>query len=248
MSDWLIDTVYSGSLLVAIPIAVIAGLLSFFSPCVLPLLPGYVSYMTGITVQDLGSAGRFRLIAGSLLFVLGFTVVFVLSGALFGYIGLQLRMYEREFSIGAGVFVIALGFVFMGVIPRFQRAVKIHAIPAAGLGVAPLLGALFGLGWVPCISPTLGAVLALAGAEGTATRGALLSFVYSLGLGVPFVVAALSFRRSLTAFPWLRGKTRSVSVAGGVLLVIVGVVLAAGWYESLIYEIRDVVGTGKILI
>ncbi|MCW2830254.1 MAG: cytochrome biosis protein ResC [Aeromicrobium sp.] len=248
MTDWFVETTASGTLLLAVPIAVLAGLVSFFSPCVLPLLPGYLSYVTGVGVQDLDTARRGRLLLGSSLFVLGFTVVFVAGGALFGSVGQELIEYQRAISIVLGVIVILLGIVFMGFIPFFQREVKIHAVPAVGLGVAPLLGALFGLGWIPCISPTLGTVLTLANTEGTAARGALLSFTYCLGLGIPFVVAALTFGRFMRALTWFKRHQRAISIAGGLLLVAVGVLLVTGGYDSLVSQIRQAFGTGEVAI
>lgn len=242
------ETVGSGSLLLAVPIAVAAGLVSFFSPCVLPLLPGYFSYMTGVGVQDLESAHRGRMLLGSGLFVLGFSAVFVAGGLLFGSIGLELAQYQRQISVVMGIVVIVLGLVFMGFIPLFQREFKIHAVPAIGLGVAPLLGGLFGLGWIPCVSPTLGTVLTLANNEGTASRGAFLSFVYCLGLGIPFLLAALGFGRFMRAMTWVKVHQRAVSVAGGGLLVAVGLLLVSGLYDSLVDQLRISFGTGSVAI
>ncbi len=244
----LADTVASGSLLLALPIAVLAGLLSFFSPCVIPLLPGYLSYVTGIAAQDLERGHRGRMVLGSSLFVLGFTVVFVAGGSLFGALGGQLLEQRRAITVVMGVVVILLGLVFMGFVPFLQREVKVHAVPAVGLGVAPLLGALFGLGWIPCISPTLGAVLTLAGTEGTAERGALLSAAYCIGLGLPFIVAALAFERFMHALGWVRRHQRAVMVSGGGLLVVVGVLLVTGAWDTLVTELLSRVGTGSIAI
>jgi cytochrome c-type biogenesis protein len=240
------DTVASGSLLLAIPISVLAGLVSFFSPCVIPLLPGYLSYVTGIAAQDLEHGHRGRMVLGSMLFVLGFTAVFVAGGSLFGALGGHLLEHQRAFAIVMGIVVIVLGFAFMGFVPFLQREVKVHAVPAVGLGVAPLLGALFGLGWIPCISPTLGAVLTLAGTEGTAARGAVLSAFYCLGLGLPFVVAALAFERFMHALGWVRRHQRAMMIAGGGLLVVVGVLLVTGAWDHLVTELLSRVGTGSI--
>lgn len=240
------ETVFSGSLLLAAPIAVLAGLVSFFSPCVIPLLPGYLSYMTGVAVADLDRARRSRMLAGSVLFVLGFTVVFVSAGALFGNIGFRLQEHERTLQLVMGVVVIGLGLVFLGFGGWLQREVRFHAVPAVGLGVAPLLGALFGLGWIPCISPTLSAVLSLTLQDSTGARGAFLAFVYCLGLGIPFVLAALAFARFMRLTSWVRRHQRAVTVAGGVMLVVVGVLLATGWWNDLIVQIRSVAGTGSI--
>lgn len=244
MIDWFVTTVGSGSLLLAVPIAVLAGLVSFFSPCCLPLLPGYLSYMTGVGVQDLDSARRSRMLVGSVLFVLGFSVVFVTGGLLFGSIGARLSAHQRPISIVMGSIVILLGLAFMGFIPMAQREFRIHAVPAVGLGVAPLLGALFAFGWIPCIGPTLGTVLTLANTEGTAARGAFLSFTYSLGLGIPFVLAALGFSRFMRALTWFKRHQRAVNVAGGVMLVTVGVLLVTGAYDALVLDLRSNFGTG----
>ena len=242
------ETVGSGSLILAAPIAVLAGLVSFFSPCVLPLLPGYFSYMTGVGVQDLESTGRGRMLLGSGLFVLGFSIVFVSGGMLFGSIGQELFQYQRQISIVMGILVILMGLAFMGFIPLMQREVKVHAVPAVGLGMAPLLGALFGLGWIPCVSPTLGTVLTLANSEGTAGRGALLSFVYCLGLGIPFIVAALAFGRFMRAMTWVKQHQRAISVGGGLMLVAVGLLLVTGLYDSMVDSLRSSFGTGSVAI
>lgn len=248
MTDWLKATVDSGSLLLAVPIAVLAGLVSFFSPCVMPLLPGYLSYMTGVGVQDLDSARRSRMLIGSTLFVLGFSVVFVSGGLLFGQIGAQLFQYQRQISIVMGIVVIVLGLVFMGFIPLFQREFRVHTVPAVGLAVAPLLGALFGVGWLPCVGPTLGTVLTLANNQGTAPRGAFLTFTYCLGLGIPFVLAALAFTRFMRAMSWVKAHQRAVNVAGGVMLVAVGVLLVSGIYDSMVTHLQGTFGTGTAAI
>ncbi|MGI9083712.1 MAG: cytochrome c biogenesis CcdA family protein [Aeromicrobium sp.] len=248
MITGLSDTVATGSLVLALPIAALAGLFSFFSPCVIPLLPGYLSYVTGIAAQDLEHGHRGRMVLGSTLFVLGFTTVFVAGGSLFGALGGQLLEHQRTFSIVMGVVVIVLGLAFMGFVPFLQREVKAHAVPAVGLGVAPLLGALFGLGWIPCVSPTLGAVLTLAGTEGTAARGALLSTAYCLGLGLPFIAAAFTFERFMRATAWIRRHQRAVMLVGGGMLVVVGLLLVTGVWNTLVTELLTRVGTGSIPI
>lgn len=242
MTDWFQSTVLDGSLLLAVPVAMLAGLVSFFSPCVLPLVPGYLSYVSGVGVQDLDRTGRPRVVLGSMLFVLGFSAVFVAGGALFGFVGLRLQGEQRTFSIVAGIVVIALGLAFAGLIPALQREWRVHAVPTVGLGVAPLLGALFGLGWVPCIGPTLAAVLALAGREATAERGAFLTAFYCLGLGVPFVLAALGFARFTRSTAWVRRHQQKLSITGGVLLIVVGVLLVTGWWDSLIVDLQNWAG------
>lgn len=229
-----------GSLLLAMPVAVLAGLVSFFSPCVLPLVPGYLSYVSGVGVQelgdDLGGGQRSRIVLGSVLFVAGFSVVFVAGGALFGALSQRVAMHERGLSIVMGLIVIAFALIML--LPVFQRDVRVHAVPFVGLGVAPLLGAFFGLGWVPCVSPTLGAVLGLAGNEATAGRGALLTAAYCAGLGIPFVLAALGFERFAHASSWLRRHRVAVGRFGAGLLLVVGVLLVTGWWNDLIGDIQ----------
>jgi len=240
VTDWFQETVYSGNLLLAVPVAAVAGLVSFFSPCVLPLLPGYLSYVSGVAAQDLESARRGRLLAGALLFVLGFSTVFVLGGALFGSIGLELRRYQDTLSIVAGVVVILVGLAFIGLVPLLQREFRVHAVPAVGLVIAPLLGVFFGLGWVPCIGPTLTAVLSLSFAadDASASRGAFLTLIYCLGLGIPFVLAALGFGRFMHAVSWFRRHQRLVSIVGGVLLIVVGLMLVTGLWDDLVGEMQ----------
>ncbi len=241
------DTVASGSLVVALPIAVAAGLLSFASPCVVPLLPGYLSYMTGVAVQDLGTARRGRMLAGSSLFVLGFTVLFVSGGAFFGGIGGQLVEYQSVISKVLGVCVIAFGLAFIGWVPMLQREVRL-AVPGVGLAMAPVLGLLFGLGWVPCLSPTLGTVTTLAYTEATAGRGALLAFAYCVGLGVPFVLVAVAFGRLTRALDWVRVHQRALTLFGGGLMVALGVLLVTGLWDVLIIELRSRIGSGEIAL
>src|SRR5690242_494083 len=178
------QTVLTGALLAAIPVAMVAGLLSFFSPCVLPLVPGYLSYVTGLTGSDLAEARRGRMAAGATLFVLGFSAVFVSGGALFGNFGWTLNKHKHEITMVLGALTVVLGLAFMGLIGGLtQREFRFHFKPVMGLAGAPLLGALFGLGWTPCIGPTLGAVQALAFNDASAGRGALLMFFYCLEIG-----------------------------------------------------------------
>ncbi|KQT94810.1 cytochrome C biogenesis protein ResC [Marmoricola sp. Leaf446] len=238
MGDWFRDQALSGSLLLAVPVAMVAGLVSFFSPCVVPLLPGYLSYATGLSGADLADGRRGRMLTGSLLFVLGFSFVFVSFGALFGGLGDFLFAYQRPITVVLGGVTILLGLVFLGVVPLFQRDVRVHRVPAVGLAAAPMLGVLFGLGWTPCIGPTLLAVLSLSAQEATATRGALLTLFYCLGLGVPFILAALAYRRMLGTVGWVRRHQRVVTAVGGVMLVVVGLLLVTGWWAELVGWIR----------
>ena len=239
LGDWFARTAHDGSMLLAIPVALVAGLVSFFSPCVVPLLPGYLSYTTGLSGADLADARRGRMLAGSLLFVLGFSFVFVSFGALMGAVGDWLFTYQRQITVVLGVFVILLGLVFLGVVPWMQRDVRFHRVPAVGLAAAPLIGVLFGLGWTPCIGPTLSAVTSLALNEASAGRGALLSFVYCLGLGIPFVLAALAYRHMLGTITWVRRHQQWVTALGGIMLIAVGLLLVTGWWDELVGWMRD---------
>jgi cytochrome c-type biogenesis protein len=244
VGDWFASTAGSGSLALAVPVALVAGLVSFFSPCVIPLLPGYLSYATGLSGADLESAKRGRMLAGSLLFVLGFSLVFVALGTLSGALGAWLITWQRQITVVLGVLTILLGLAFAGLVPWLQRDWRIHRVPAVGLAAAPLLGVLFGLGWTPCIGPTLGVITTLSINEATAGRGALLSGVYALGLGLPFVAAALAYRRVLGAFGWIRRHQQWVTRAGGLMMVVVGVLLVTGLWAELVtwLQIRLVSG------
>ena len=240
MGEWFHDTAASGSLALAMPVALVAGLVSFFSPCVIPLLPGYLSYATGLSGADLasGAAGerRGRMLLGSVLFVLGFSVVFVAIGSLSGALGAWLVTWRDTLTVVLGVLTILLGLVFAGVfnrlLPGLQRDWRVHSVPAVGLAAAPLLGFLFGLGWTPCLGPTLAAITTLSLNAATAGRGALLSATYAVGLGVPFVVAGLAYRRALGAFGFVRRHQAWVTRAGGLMLVLVGVLLVTGWWDQ----------------
>ena len=238
MGDWFREAAMSGSLAVAVPVALVAGLVSFFSPCVIPLLPGYLSYATGLTGADLESGRRGRMLAGSLLFVLGFAVVFVALGTLSGALGAWLVTWQREITVGLGALTIVLGLAFAGLVPGLQRDWRVHSVPAVGLAAAPLLGFLFGLGWSPCIGPTLAVITNLSLNEGTAARGALLSGVYALGLGLPFVLAAVAYRRTLSLFGFVRRHQQWVTRLGGLMLVVVGVLLLTGWWDVMVQWVQ----------
>ncbi|MEU0935136.1 MULTISPECIES: cytochrome c biogenesis protein CcdA [unclassified Embleya] len=236
------NTVYTGSLLAALPIALLAGLISFFSPCVLPLVPGYVSYVTGVSGADLKDARRGRLFLGTLLFVLGFTAVFVSMGAAFGYFGETLLRHQAIITKVFGAITIVLGLSFMGVLPGMQREFRLHQRPAVGLVGAPLLGVVFGIGWTPCIGPTLTAVLNLSVSEASANRGALLTVAYCLGLGVPFLVTALAFRKALGAFGWVKKHYVWVMRLGGGMLVLLGVLMLTGAWDHIMRELQSWAG------
>lgn len=238
--DGIVDLVRSGAIWAAVPIAFAAGVVAFLSPCVLPLAPGYVSYITGMTGAELADprGRRGQVLAGSLLFVLGFSVVFVSYGVLFGGAGALLLEYADIINRVLGVLVIAMGLAFLGVIPGLQREFRVHRAPTWGVAGAPLLGMLFGLGWTPCIGPTLTAVQTLAFTEASALRGALLSFVYCLGLGLPFVLLAIAFSRMAAAIDWVRRHYVWVMRIGGGMLIIVGLLLVTGLWTDFTVWLR----------
>jgi cytochrome c-type biogenesis protein len=237
--------VADGNPVLALLVAAAAGFVSFASPCVLPLVPGYLSYMSGVSGQDVERSGdrrAGRVVAGAALFVLGFSLVFVALGAALGAVTSWLVLNRGLVTRIAGVLVIVMGLFLAGVIkPDFlyrERRLRANRVPGGLAGALPL-GMVFGLGWTPCIGPTLGAVLGLAAVGGGgARRGAMLLFAYSLGLGVPFLVAALGFRRALGRFPALRARFRLFELAGGGMLVVIGLLLVTGLWDSLLTQLR----------
>jgi cytochrome c-type biogenesis protein len=233
-------TVLNGALLLALPISVLAGLVSFFSPCVLPLVPGYLSYVTGASGADLAEARRGRMVAGASLFILGFTAVFVSTGALFGQFGNVLLGHKEIISQVMGGLVILLGLFFMGAIPGLtMREFRFHRKPTAGLLGAPLLGVLFGIGWTPCMGPTLAAVNTLSLEQASAGRGALLMVAYCLGLGLPFILTAVAFRKALGAFGWVKRHYAWVMRIGGGMLILTGLLLVTGWWASIVNDMQS---------
>jgi cytochrome c-type biogenesis protein len=248
--DGIGQVVANGAIWVALPIAFAAGMVAFLSPCVLPLAPGYVSYITGLTGAELADAKgrRFQVLAGSLLFVLGFSIVFVSYGVLFGGAGSLLLEYADAISRVLGVVVIVMGLAFVGLIPGLQREYRLHRLPTWGVAGAPVLGILFGLGWTPCIGPTLTVVQTLAFAEASALRGAVLSFVYCLGLGLPFVLLGVAFSRMAGAIGWVRRHYVWVMRIGGGMLIVVGLLLVTGlWTEFTIWLRVQVPGFETVL-
>ena len=235
------ETAVGGSMALALPVALLAGMVSFFSPCVVPLLPGYLSYATGLGAAEVveGSPRRGRMLAGASLFVLGFAVVFVITGVVAGSAGRLLAEYRDMITRVLGALIIVLGLIFAGLLPIGQRDLRLHRIPAVGVAAAPLVGVVFALGWTPCLSPTLGVVVNLGFNEGTALRGGLLGFVYALGLGIPFVIAGLAFTKMARAVAFLRERQQLIMRLGGVLMIVVGLLLVTGTWSTLTAMLRQ---------
>ena len=232
--------VFSGQLLLALPIALVAGLVSFASPCVLPLVPGYLAYVGGIS--DPGAKrDRSRVLTGVALFILGFAIVFIAYGAAFGALGYWLVRWQDVVVRVLGALVIVMGLVFIGQFSFLQRTIKPAWRPATGLIGAPLLGIVFGLGWTPCIGPTLAAISALSVGSGSPWRGALLGLFYCIGLGIPFLLVALGFDWVVGSVSFIKRHIRAVNIIGGVLLVVIGVLMVTGLWSDLMSQFLAVI-------
>jgi cytochrome c-type biogenesis protein len=232
MRDFVVSNLLDGFLITAFPITIIAGLVSFLSPCVLPLVPGYISYAAGF------SKSRGKVFLGSILFVLGFSALFISFGALFGELGSQILGYEELITQILGVFTIALGFIFLGAFP-FMPVLKPKISTAGGLIGAPVLGFLFGVGWTPCIGPALATVQTLAFQESSAVRGAILSAGYCIGLGAPFIATGLFFDRSEKLRKFMTKRGNLVSRIGGLFLIFIGLLQLFGLWNVLMIASRS---------
>jgi cytochrome c-type biogenesis protein len=234
MINFIVDQLLGGFLLVAFPIAILAGLISFVSPCVLPLVPGYLSFAAGY------SKARGRVFLGSILFVLGFSVLFISYGALFGGIGSRISTNEETITRVLGVITILLGLIFMGSFPM-MRTFSPKISTSGGLIGAPLLGFLFGIGWTPCIGPALATVQTLAFQESSAARGAILSFGYCIGLGAPFIASGLYLDKSARLRRFLTKRGDLISKIGGALLILIGIAQLLGFWTDLMISLRSMI-------
>jgi cytochrome c-type biogenesis protein len=258
------STVTHGPLLFALALAMAAGLLSFLSPCILPLVPGYISYVTGLAGADLDAGVgvdplgravsvktrrkvRGRVLAGSGLFVLGFAVVYTLAGTAASGAGVLLSRYESVLQRVVGVLIILMGAAFLGAIPGLQNEIRLRWLPTSGLVGAPLLGAVFALSWIPCTGPTLAAVLGLASVQGSVGRGAVLTLAYCLGLGIPFILFGLGIRRLLGALAFIRRHSVWVTRLGGGMLVVVGLMLVSGAWDPFLRWLTSWFPAGVVL-
>jgi cytochrome c-type biogenesis protein len=232
------NTVTQGSLFIAILISFSAGLISFLSPCVLPLVPGYLSFITGFGLNANKSIRKSKALIATLLFIAGFTFVFVCIGMFFGGIGGWFISYGRIIERIMGLFVIALGISYLGFWNLFKREYRFHTPVKQGLIGAPLLGALFAIGWTPCIGPTLAAVQTLAFNQATVSRGAILSAFYGFGLGLPFLFITFALEKALVSVSWLRKRQALFMKMGGLLLIIIGILLATGLWSEVTVEMR----------
>ncbi|WP_092667542.1 cytochrome c biogenesis CcdA family protein [Agrococcus carbonis] len=225
----------SGQLLVSVPIAILAGLVSFASPCILPLVPGYLGLMGSLVGEG---GGRGRLVAGVALFVAGFTLVFVLGSAVVGVVSSFLLQHADTLVQVLGAVLIVLGLVFVGQFSFLQRIWKPQQVRSGGMWTAPLVGVVFALGWTPCSGPTLAAIGALTVTTGSAWQGAVLGFAYALGLGIPFLLIALGLGWAGGAVAWMRRHIRAINIAGGAMLIAMGVLMVTGAWNAIMQSLQ----------
>ena len=235
------NAVSQGSLLIAILLSFSAGIISFLSPCVLPLVPGYLSFITGFGLEANTTVRKSKALLATLLFISGFTFVFVCIGMFFGGIGGWFLSNGRIIERIMGIFVILLGLSYLGVWNVFNREVRFHTPVKQGIAGAPFMGALFAIGWTPCIGPTLAAVQSLAFNQATVGRGALLSAVYGFGLGLPFLIITFALEKALVSVRWLRQHQLKFLRIGGVFLIVIGLLLTTGMWSELTVQMRVLV-------
>jgi cytochrome c-type biogenesis protein len=234
MNEFFVNNLFDGFILLALPLAILAGLLSFISPCILPLVPGYLSYAAGF------SQSKGRVLLGSSLFVAGFSLLFISYGALFGGFGARIAVHEEIITRILGIFTIGLGVIFAGAFPMMPT-LRPRISTTGGLIGAPILGFLFGVGWTPCIGPALATVQTLAFSESSAFRGAILSLGYCLGLGLPFIATGLFFDRSARLRHFLTRNGRTISLIGGSFLILIGILQVSGAWNYLMNDLRSVI-------
>lgn len=231
-----------GSLLIAIPLSLLAGVITFISPCVLPLVPGYLGYVSG------SAAPKSKVLAGSALFVLGFTAVFVSLGVLAGTAGLLFLARNPWIQALLGALVVLLGLAMVGQFNFFQKSLKLQVSPRVGLAGAPLLGVVFALGWSPCIGPTLSAVLVLASDSGDPVRGGILATFYSLGIGIPFLMIAAGFSWATKSVGFVRRHIRGFNILGGSVLILIGLLMVTGLWGRIMLWIQEVSGAFQLVL
>lgn len=246
VADTFVGTVLSGPMILALGAAMLAGLVSFASPCVLPLLPGYLGYFSSIAPATANK--RWSLVGSVLLFVLGFSAVFVLLGVVFAAAGAQFAQYQDVVLRVSGAFLVAMGVIFLGAFPAFQKTTRLNVARRGGPIGAFLLGGVFGLGWTPCIGPTLAAVLSMAFTSADASRGTILTVFYCLGLGLPFIGLAFFMERSRSIVSWLSKHSRAIHIFGGLMLILVGLALVTGLWSSVLNWVAQLTGRMELVI
>ncbi|WP_077138385.1 cytochrome c biogenesis CcdA family protein [Flaviflexus massiliensis] len=248
VADSFVNAVTAGPMILALGAAVVAGLVSFASPCVLPLLPGYLGYFSSMAPARADGKKGNRLAGLVTLFVAGFSAVFVLLGVVFSAAGARFTQYQDTVMFIAGILIILMGVAFTGGFPFLQRTTRLKLERRGGPLGALLLGAVFGLGWTPCIGPTLAAVLSMSFSTGSVGRGTVLTVFYCIGLGMPFILVALTVDRSKKVLGWLRKNTRQVQLFGGIALILIGVLMVTGWWTDLINWVANLSGQTQLVV